>query len=210
MFQEMINGSIAVLTKPSVSTFEEHERDNLGWALIYSVIAGVINAILAGIGAALFPAALPQGLEGLEGFEGAAATGAPSIIGAVFGAIIFTIIGLLIAWGITFALGRAFGGTGTFGELAYDMALFSAPTTVIGSIFGLIPILGGIAGLILFFYNLYLTYLAIQAGMNLPSNKALYVILIQFAIGLAIFACIFIFFAAIFAAVLGGSGGFAP
>lgn len=210
MFQEMINGSIAVLTKPSVSTFEEHERDNLGWALIYSVIAGVINAILAGIGAALFPAALPASLEGLEGLEGAAATGTPSIIGAVFGAIIFTILGLLIAWGITFALGRAFGGTGTFGELAYDMALFSAPTTVIGSIFGLIPILGGIAGLALFFYNLYLTYLAIQAGMNLPSNKALYVILIQFAIGLAIFACIFIFFFAIFAAVLGGSGGFAP
>ena len=45
MFQEMINGSVAVLTKPSVSTFEEHEKNNLSWALIYAVIAGVINAV---------------------------------------------------------------------------------------------------------------------------------------------------------------------
>jgi hypothetical protein len=29
MIQEMINGSVAVLTSPSVQTFERHERDNL-------------------------------------------------------------------------------------------------------------------------------------------------------------------------------------
>ena len=212
MFQEMINGSIAVLTKPSVSTFEEHEKNNLAWALIYSVIAGVINAILAALRAALFPAVAldtaglpPELAEGLQ--QGAAG---PGIVGAVVGAIIFTILGLLIGWGITYALGRAFGGTGQFGELAYDLSLFNAPTTVVFSILNFIPILGGLAALALGIYNLYLTYLAIQSGMNLPSNKALYVILIQFAIALAIGLCFFLFFAAILAAVIGGSGGFAP
>ncbi len=207
MFQEMINGSIAVLTKPSVATFEEHEKNNLTWALIYSVAAGVINAIVAAIAAAL---GLGQAnLSGLDP-EVAAAAGQPNIIGTIFGAIIFTILILLISWGITYLLGRAFGGTGQFGELAYGLSLFGAPLLVIGSTFNLIPLVGWVVGLALGIYNLYLTYLAIQSGMNLPSNKALYVIIIQFVIGLAIVLCFVVFFAAIIAAVVGGSGGFEP
>ena len=207
MFQEMINGIIAVLTRPAVSTFEEHERNNLQWALIYSVIAGVINAVIAAIAASLGLGA-SAAMGELSGGEAAAAGG--GIVGAVIGAIIFTVIGLLIAWGITYALGRAFGGSGQFGELAYDMSLFSAPTTVIASLLGLIPILGGIAGFALAIYNLYLTYLAIQSGMNLPSQKALYVILIQFAIGLVLALCVGVFFAAIIAVIMGASGTTAP
>ena len=50
-------------------------------------------------------------------------------------------------------------------------------------------------------YNLYLTYLAIQSGMNLPKNKALYVILIIFGIFLVIGVCVFVVFAAALAAL---------
>lgn len=204
MFQEMINGSIAVLTKPSVSTFEEHEKNNLTWALIYSVAAGVINAIIAAIAASLGLGA--ANMAGLDPEMAAAAQ--PSIFGAIFGAIIFTVLILLISWGVTFGLGRAFGGTGQFGELAYDLSLFAAPLTVIGSLLGLIPFIGGIAAFALSVYNLYLTYLAIQSGMNLPSNKALYVILIEFVIAVAIVLCFVLFFAAAIAAL--GAGGTAP
>jgi hypothetical protein len=186
MFQEMINGSIAVLTKPSVATFEEHEKDNLTWALIYSVIAGVINAVLAAIGAQI------------------GGTGA-SIGGAIVGGIVFTVIGLFISWGITFGLGRAFGGTGSFGELAWDFALFSAPLTVASAVLGLIPFIGGIAAIALLIYNFYLSYLAIQSGMNLPSQKALYVILIEVAIAIVIGGCFAVFFGAIIALVMSGS-----
>lgn len=206
MFQEMINGSIAVLTKPSVATFEEHERNNLTWALIYSVIAGVINAIIAAIAASL-----GLGTANMAGLDPEMAAAAqPSIIGAVFGAIIFTVLVLLISWGITFGLGRAFGGTGQFGELAYGLSLFAAPLTVIGSLLGLIPFIGGIAAFALSVYNLYLTYLAIQSGMNLPSNKALYVILIEFAIAMAIVLCFVLFFAVVIAAIMGAGGTTAP
>lgn len=207
MFQEMINGSIAVLTKPSVPTFEEHERNNLTWALIYSLTAGLINAVLAAIGATI-----GLGAAASTGELGGAdlAVGGGAVFGVVIFSLIFTVLGLLISWGITYGLGRAFGGTGQFGELAYGLSLFGAPFTVISSLLSLIPIVGGIASFALVIYAFYLTYLAIQSGMNLPSNKALYVILIQLAIGIAVVACIVIFFAAIFAAVLGGSGNFAP
>jgi hypothetical protein len=205
MFQEMINGSVAVFTKPSVGTFEEHEKNNLSWALIYSVIAGVINAILVTIQGLLFRPTIPADMP-----PEFAAAAQPNLGANIAGGIFGTIIGLLIYWGITYALGRAFGGTGQFGELAYDLALFNAPSTVIFSLLNFIPFLGGIAGLALWIYNLYLTYLAIQSGMNLPSNKALYVIIIEIVIAVAIVLCFVLFFAAVIAAIIGGSGGFAP
>jgi hypothetical protein len=207
MFQEMINGSIAVLTKPSVPTFEEHERNNLTWALIYSVIAGVVNAIFAAIAAAL-GIGMGAATGDLSGAE-AAGTGA-GIVGGVFFAILFTVIGLLIYWGIIYGLGRAFGGTGQFGELAYGLSLFSAPLTVISSILNLIPFVGGIVSIAVAIYSIYLTYLAIQSGMNLPSNKALYVILIWFAILLAVVLCFALTIGAAIFAIMGADGGFAP
>jgi hypothetical protein len=205
MFQQMINGSIAVLTRPSASTFEEHEQNNLGWALIYSLIAGVINAIINWVGSLVFP----QQVD-MPGMEPGMAAAQPGLFGLIIGSLIGTTIGLLIYWGIVYGLGRAFGGTGAFGELAYGFALFSAPLTVLGTLVGIIPVVGGFISLAVAIYSLYLTYLAIQSGMNLPANKALYVVPILLAIAVAIVACIVIFFAAVIAALLGASGSFAP
>ncbi len=198
MFQEMLNGSIAVLSRPSVATFEEYEKDNLGWALIYTLIGAVLGVILATLRAAIFPdPALEQ--------AGDAAGGA--IFGAVIGVLIASTIGFFIYYGIVYGLGRAFGGTGSFGELAYDMALFAVPLGVASNLLSLIPIVGGFVGFILWLYSLYLTYLGIQSGMNLPGNKALYVILILAAIGIVIVAC-FAFFVVAIIAALSGSGSF--
>jgi hypothetical protein len=191
MFQQMVNGSIAVLTKPSVSTFEEHEQNNLAWALIYSVLAGVINAILAAIGVSLGLNAVDTSALDPSTAAALEQAGSGGLIGSIIGTLIFTPIALLIGWGIVYGLGRAFGGTGQFGELAFDLALFNAPTSVLGSLLNLIPIIGPLAAFALGIYNLYLTYLAIQSGMNLPSQKALYVILILAAIFLLIFCGVF-------------------
>lgn len=204
MFQQMINGSIAVLTRPSASTFEEHEQNNLGWALIYSLIAGLINAVISWIVSLLFPSRIP-------GLESDMTAGQPSdIFFLIPTALIGTVVFLLIYWGIVYLLGRAFGGTGAFGELAYGFALFSAPLTVIGSLVGIIPFVGVVLSSAVSIYGLYMTYLAIQSGMNLPANKALYVVLILLAIGMAIALCFVLFFAALIAALLGASGGFSP
>lgn len=203
MFQEMVNGSIAVITKPAVATFEEHEKDNLTWALIYAVLAGVINAIVQ---AATAPLRLSQVRTQLESqisqlqaqgvdtsfLEASLQQAAqPNFIGDAIGAMIGTIIGSLILWGIIYGLGRAFGGTGTFGELSWDLSLFSSPLSVIGTLLNLIPLLGGIAAFALSIYGFYLGFLAIQSGMNLPSNKALYVILIMFLIWTVLFCMLF-------------------
>jgi hypothetical protein len=185
MIQEMVNGSIAVLTNPSVQTFERHERDNLGWALIYAAIASVINGILLLIGTTITQQSNPIF----------------TILGGVFG----TIIGSLVGWGFIYLLGRAFGGTGSFGELAWGISLFSSPLSVAQFIVSYIPFVGWILSLALVIYGIYLNYLAIQSGMNLPSQKALYISIILLVI-LLLFWCFTIGIAVL--AIL--AGGFAP
>lgn len=190
MFEQLLSGSRAVLLRPSVATFEEHERNDLGTALIYTAIAAVISAILSAIGFAIRgpanEAALRQFQDqlggqplppGITNFTGGSLTG--GIMLALFGSI----IGFFIWTGIVYVLGRLFGGTGAYGELAYDVALFSAPLNVISAAISLVGIgplacLTGIVSLVLFGYNVYLTWLSVQSGMNLPGNKALFVILI--------------------------------
>lgn len=218
MFQAMVNGSIAVLTKPSVGTFEEHEQNNLAWALIYAAIAGVISALISAVTAPLRFGQVRQQLEaaGMAGAELEAMLAAQTgggLVGSVMSALLGTIISSLIIWSVVYGLGRVFGGTGAFGELAWNISLFTSPLAVlymIVSVIGsLIPLLGGIVAFGLFLYGLYLDYLAIQSGMNLPSNKALYVILILFLIGFTLFCLVF---GAAFLAIigLGAAGGFAP
>lgn len=192
MFQQTLNrmmeGSRAVLTRPSVSTFEEFEQNDLQNATIYVAIAALISGILSAIGGAL---------------------GAASNAG-----IISTVIGVLIGFfvwnGVVFFLGRAFGGTGQFGELAFDVSLFYAPLLIIFNFLSMIAIgplsiLTSVAGIVVWAYQLYLTYLGIQSGMNLPSNKAMYVIGILFLVGLAIVACIALVFGAAMAAIMSNS-----
>lgn len=199
MIQEMVNGSIAVLSRPSVQSFEQHERDNLVWALIYAVIASVINGILAAITAPLRVGELRAQLEtqGVppDAIEAAIAQQGNPII-AIFTGIFGTIIGSLIIWGFIYLLGRAFGGTGSFGELAWNISLFSSPLAVAQSIVSVIPLVGDILLLGLSIYGVYLTYLAIQSGMNLPSQKALYIAIILLVITL-LFLCVTVGLAAI-------------
>ncbi len=209
MIQEMINGSVAVLTNPSVQTFERHERDNLGWALIYAAIASVINGIISAITSPFRMGELRAQLEaqGLspDAIETAIAQQSNPIF-VVFGGVFGTIIGSLVIWGFIYLLGRAFGGTGSFGELAWGISLFSSPLSVAQFIVSSIPLLGWILSLALFIYGIYLNYLAIQSGMNLPSQKALYISIILLVIGL-FFWCIAIGLAATLAIF---AGGFAP
>ena len=153
---EMVNSSIAVLTRPSVATFEMFERrGNLQSALIYMGIAALISGVLGVVGG---------GILGLLG----------GVIGTLVGFIVFTYA--------VFFVGKSQGGTGSYDEVAYTFSLFSAPLAVIGAIFGLIgnviPLLGCLVGipvaLVLLAAQVYLGYLAVQSSMNLrESGKAI-------------------------------------
>ena len=210
-FQYMLNASMAVLRRPAVATFEEYEKNNVQWATIYVAIAAVVSAILGAIAFAIQRPYIEQQLRDAQTQLGGqidltGALASRSVVGAVFSGLLGTLIGFFIFLGIVYLIGRAFGGSGNFGELAFDMSLFWAPLMVVRALISIIAIgplalLTGLASLAIGIYNLYLTYLAIQSGMNLPKNKALYVILIIFGIFLALGLCVFVVFAAALAAL---------
>src|SRR5262249_12961656 len=164
-FQTMFNSSMAVLQHPSVATFEEHEKNDLQSATIYVAIGGLISGVFAAV-----RAAMQQG----------------SVASGIIGGILRAIIRFYYHLGHWYLLGRAFGGTGTLGQLVYELSLVQAPLTAVSSLLALIPVVGGILALLLALYNIYLTYLGIQSGMNLPRDKAVIVMVIIFLIGAAI------------------------
>jgi hypothetical protein len=207
----MFNASMAVLRRPAAATFEEYEKNNVQWATIYVAIAALVSAVLGAIAFTIQRPFIEQQLRDAETQLGGqidltGALASRSIVGAIFSGLLGTLIGFFIFLGIVYLIGRAFGGTGNFGELAFDMSLFWAPLMVVRALISIIAIgplalLTGLVSLAIAIYNLYLTYLAIQSGMNLPKNKALYVILIIFGIILAIGLCVFVVFAAALAAL---------
>jgi hypothetical protein len=202
MFQQMLRGSIAVLTRPSVATFEEHERNSLGWALIYASIGALASSLLGGLTFAITP---QQGLdpatrEQLAGtpFEAVfnAMFSPAGIVGVMAFGLLFSLIGFLIYLGLVYFIARGFGGTGQFGELAYDIALFYTPLVLANALVSVVSAVPFAACITVFVslgllgYNLYLTYLGIQAGMNVPKDKAIITMVIIAALGFVLACCL--------------------
>lgn len=159
----MISQSRAVLTSPSIATFERYEKaGTLRDAIVYVALASAITG--------LFGLA-----EGLGGFVGGVLT---------------TILGFLIFTYLVYWLGKQRGGTGSLDEVAYSFALFWAPLSILISLVTLVLVLTligillvplvALAGLAL---NVYFAYLATQASMNLQAGGQTWAVLLFAALG---------------------------
>ncbi len=154
---EMVNSSIVVLTKPSVSTFEMYERrGNLTNALMYVGIVAIISAVIGLLG---------------------------GITGAI-GAFLGVIVNFLIFTGAVFYIGKSQGGTGTFDEVAYSFALFMAPLSFLGQVLTIlltITIVGicllPLLAIALIVAYVYFGYLAVQSSMNLTDRTKVWLTL---------------------------------
>lgn len=204
MLQQMLRGSRDIMLHPAVDTFEAHERGRLGWALLYVTIGATIAAALGWLTFVIQQpflerqfAVLQAEVARLEQQVGydlpieqffAPSSAATPIASNVIG----TLVGFLVYLGIIFLLGKALGGSGTFGELAYDLALFWVPITVISALLNVFSI--GVfscftAPIVVFvtFYGFYLTFLSVRAGMNLPPGRALVLLAIPLLLFLSAF-----------------------
>jgi hypothetical protein len=176
------------LTQPSAATFEELERHPLVTmqnALIWDAIAGFIGGLLGGL----------IGMVTKDAGVGSVFTGA--LFGALFG-----VIGLLIYALIVYAICKAQGGTGTFEIQVALLGTFVPPLLLISTLLGQIPVLGGIIGLVLGIYQMYLYIVATQAAQNVTMGKAALAVLLP---GLLVLCCIVIFGFGLAAALLGSS-----
>ncbi|NTU84485.1 MAG: hypothetical protein HGA45_34845 [Chloroflexales bacterium] len=195
MLNTMLRGSWTVVTRPAVANFEEHERNAFGWALLYVALGATVTAAIGWLAYLVQAPFLARQYAVLfaELAKIEAATGqdlafeqilTPSNPGLpIISNVLSTLIGFLTYLGIVFLLGRALGGTGRFGELAYDLALFWVPVSVVSAVvnafsIGFVSCLTAPVAIFVTGYGLYLTYLSVQSGMNLPERKALALVLI--------------------------------
>ena len=185
-FNEWTNIWKRALTQPSAATFEELERHPLVTmqnSLLWNAIAGAIGGLLGGI-----VGVITQG-SGIGNIFFSAAGGA---IGAV--------VGLLIYGLIVYAICKAEGGTGTLQSQVALLGTFVPPVLLISLIVSQIPFLGGIAGLVLAIYEMYLYIVATQAAQNVTVGKAAVAVLLP---GLLVLCCVVVFGFGLAAALLG-------
>ncbi|ADV65695.1 YIP1 family protein [Deinococcus maricopensis] len=145
----MLNQSLAVLSRPSVATFERFERSGgLREAYTYVLIAALVGAVISG-----FFGIFHQDVNPLVQF---------------FSRLISVLIGFGVFTGAVHLIGRNFfRGTGTYPEVAYTYALFYVPLSIIGSVIGVIPILGWLALFLIAILNVFFGWLAVQSSMNI-------------------------------------------
>ena len=204
-FAGMFQTWIRVLTGPSEATFErEKESPNatLTTALIWTIIAAVVAAILGFVQSLIF-ASSAQGLMGMisqmdlppesaamidqmmAGGLFAGMSGAGSLFGIFITPIVF-----LIVVGIVHLIATVLGGKGDFGRYAYLSAAIGAPVSIVNAFLGIIPVVGGCVVALLSIYSLILNYFAIKVAYSLTSGRAIVVILIPLIIVLGVALCI--------------------
>jgi hypothetical protein len=118
----------------------------------------------------------------------------------VLGAVIFAPIGLFIWTGITFAIGRLFGGTASYSELVRPVGYAGAPFAL-----GIIPVVGSLAGSV---YSAVIQIKTHQEVNGLSQGAAIAVVLIPLVlfIGLVVFLAVAVGFA-LFGAFAGAAQG---
>jgi len=108
--------------------------------------------------------------------------------------IITVPIGFLIGVGILWLVARLLGGSGEYSRYAYLNATYTAPLTILSALLGVVPILGCIS-IVLYIYQLVLTYYVTKVEHQLSSGRALIVVLTPVIFVLLLVAC-FVFFVA--------------
>ncbi|MFC3861593.1 YIP1 family protein [Deinococcus antarcticus] len=151
---DMFAQSTAVLAQPNPSTFERFERrGGLTQAMIFVMVAAVVSAVVAAIFAPFH--------------------GDVTVMGQLLSRLIGIPAQFLIFTGAVYLIGRnLFKGTGTFDEVAYSFALFYVPLSILGTLIGIVPVLGWLAGLVITVAMIYFGYLAVQSSMNLRDTTS--------------------------------------
>ena len=125
-----------------------------------------------------------------------------SVWGVILGVLVTPIFFFLGA-GATYLSARILGGKeGNFMTHAYLLSLSYTPLRVASNLAALVPLVGGIASLAAFFYQLYLAGLSMQASQRMEPGKAMMAAFIPLIIGLVLGCVGIIFIASSLAAAL--------
>lgn len=204
MLKQLLQNSLTVLRRPTVKTFQEVNVDNWQWASLYlatgTALATLITLVTNVVQA---PAREQQRLELLQRFGSSGFTALLSNMQNPFFTLatgFFSFFFIVLLWILMpYWLGRAFGGSKSFGNFAYNNSLFITPITVLDSLLAL-TLSGLVGGLFLFLslsldaIRFYLVYVNLQAALRLSKGKSALVIFIPIMLAVILFCGLIIFF----------------
>jgi hypothetical protein len=189
-----------------VKTFQAIALDNWGWAFIYLAIGTVLTTLITIINNFIqAPSREQQSIEFTQRLGPSVFTSLLKNIQNPFFTLAIGIFGfcfIILIWILLpYGLGRAFGGSKSFGNFAYNSALFITPISVLDSLLALAlsGLLGGlflILSLSLDAFRFYLVYVNLQAAMGLSKGKAVLVVLIPVILASLLFCSLIIFLVA--------------
>ena len=184
---QMLSQSITVLTQPRIETFEQLQGTGTKQdGLRYVIAAAIVSAVAAIVFGLLFMFFSSRGFLG--------------VIGGGLAAFILPIVGYYVFAFLVYTVGKSQGGADAEDAVFYAIALYTAPLLALNGIVGSIPLLNCLAApllLVLGLYQIYLTYLATRASMNLESTPAIITIVVAWVVELIVFAILGGIFAAL-------------
>jgi len=199
---------LKALTEPKETTYQDlvtRPGVSLGKACLWVGLVGVISAfiglaiVVAFGGMSFFDPASQQMSDSLSFLTGSAIVLACLV--PLAGA--FAVVGLLLSAGISHLLARALGGTGTYEQLAYAIAAYTAPGSIVSSAVSFVPCVGPLVGLPFSFYLLFLNVLAIKAVHHLSWGRAVISSVLFLAFVLVILSCVVIVILALLGPAIG-------
>jgi hypothetical protein len=189
-----------VTTRPGVASFAR-ELPTANWRDIWLSLIGL--GILSAITGAI--AALYTGQTITIPRTDGTTTTWHIPAGSSWFAVISVPLAFFIGVAILFVVAKLFGGTGTFLEQSYAMALFYVPIQAVVAILGLVPFFGSLAAFVLGIYEIVLAVFAIAASQRLSTGRSVAVVLLPAAILLLLSCGLIVLFIAVIATAVNGA-----
>ena len=161
---------IKAVTQPNEQAYMEiasHPEASSKTAFLWVFIAGTLSGLVSGLISAVL---LVAGIQsGFGQFSGAGRGVGGSLVAAICGAPVYgliSVIGFAIGVAVIQWVAKLFGGTGTFDKLAYAVASYFVPITLVSMFLtplSSVPYLGICTGLLSLGVGLYAIFLEITA-----------------------------------------------
>ncbi len=176
-FFEVWSTALTVQDHADYADLLDDPKASLGRAFTWVALAGLVNAAILPVFMLLNPALGDFSEMGIFMF------------GMLIAVPIMGIIGFAIWAGIQNIFAVLLGGTGYYTRTAYALAAFTAPITILTSLFLIVPIVGQCLAIPLSLYTLVLNVRALRASHSLSILAALGVVFGP-SIFLMIFVCL--------------------
>ncbi|HKZ87251.1 MAG TPA: YIP1 family protein [Anaerolineae bacterium] len=181
---------LAALTRPSVAAYEELARDpnaTTNRAYLWIIVSLLIGAVIQGLVFLLIPDTAMAGL-------GLTTLFCVAVVGGVIGFFIWSII--------TQGIARVLEGTGTYAQLVYALAAYTAPLYIINSVLAYIPLLNCLS-IVTGIYAIVLNVIAVKAVHQFSWGRAIAASFILWLGLFALAACLVIVVLAILGPAIG-------